>query len=131
MCSSRRGRSRRTGAAEELTEVDVRERWADISLYTASADAAAALGSRRSSTSFCRSTAATRGQRSALLAFNVGQGTQDIGFRSDIDILFTALPAHPVRLRVVDEHGEPTTAAFLVKDDAETDLSDGVEAPRA
>ena len=51
-----------------------------------------------------------RGQRSAVLGFNVGQGTQDIGFRNDIDVLFTSLPAHPVRVRVQDEHGRPATA---------------------
>jgi hypothetical protein len=33
------------------------------------------------------------GQRSAKIAFNVGQGTQDIGFRNDVMILFTAQPA--------------------------------------
>ena len=71
------------------------------------------------------------GQRSAVLAFNVGQGTQDIGFRNDIDVLFTAAPAHSVRLRVLDERGEPATAAFMVQRRRGADLPDSVEAPRA
>ena len=29
------------------------------------------------------------GQREAKISFNVGQGTQDLGFRSDVDVLFT------------------------------------------
>src|SRR5207248_11383198 len=33
------------------------------------------------------------GKREARLSFNVGQGTQDLGFRSDTDILFTTRPA--------------------------------------
>ena len=33
-------------------------------------------------------------------------------------MLFTAVPAHPLRLRVLDEHGQPATASFLVRDDA-------------
>ena len=33
------------------------------------------------------------GKREAKIAFNVGQGTQDLGFRNDVDILFTAEPA--------------------------------------
>lgn len=56
------------------------------------------------------------GPREAKLTFDVGQGTQDLGFRSDIDILFNAEPAFPVTLRVADEHGEPTTASFLFRD---------------
>ncbi len=57
------------------------------------------------------------GQRSALMGFSVGQGSQDIGFRNDIDVLFTARAAHPVRLQVRDELGAPTTAGFLIKDE--------------
>ena len=103
---------------KELTEVEVRERWADISLYTAS-PMRPRLSGLGVEYFILQIYSRDRGQRSALLAFNVGQGTQDIGFRNDVDILFTAAPAHPVRLRVVDERGEPTTAAFLVKDEAE------------
>ena len=99
----------------ELTETDVRERWADISFYTA-----APMRQRLSGLAveyvLLQIYSRDAGQRSAALAFNVGQGTQDIGFRGDIDILFNCKPAHPVRVRVVDERGEPTTAAFLIKD---------------
>ena len=56
------------------------------------------------------------GKREAKFSFNAGQGTQDIGFRSEVDILFTCRPAHEVALRVRDENGEPTTAAFLIRD---------------
>src|SRR5688572_10370012 len=56
------------------------------------------------------------GKREAKVAFNVGQGTQDIGFRNDADILFNARAARGVKLSVRDENGEPTTAAFLIKD---------------
>jgi hypothetical protein len=103
---------------KELTEVQVRERWADISLYTAS-PMRPRLSGLGVEYLILQIYSRDRGQRSALLAFNVGQGTQDIGFRNDVEILFTAAPAHPVRLHVVDERGEPTTAAFLVKDDTE------------
>jgi hypothetical protein len=57
-----------------------------------------------------------RGQRSATLSFNVGQGTQDIGFRNEMNVLFTALPAHPLRLLVRDETGVPAMAAFTIRD---------------
>jgi len=56
------------------------------------------------------------GKREAKFSFNVGQGTQDIGFRNEVDLLFTCRPAHEVTLRVRDEHGAPTTASFLIAD---------------
>ena len=37
-----------------------------------------------------------RGRREAQLSFNVGQGTQDIGFRNDVPILFNCLPSRAV-----------------------------------
>ena len=105
-------------APKELTEVQVRERWADISLYTGS-PMRPRLSGLGIEYLILQIYSRDRGQRSAVLAFNVGQGTQDIGFRNDIDVVFTAAPAHSVRLRVLDERGEPATAAFLVKDAAE------------
>ncbi len=57
------------------------------------------------------------GKREAKLGFHVGQGTQDIGFRSEVDVLFNCLPAHTVTLRVRDENDQPTTASFLVRDE--------------
>ena len=56
------------------------------------------------------------GKREAKISFNVGQGTQDIGFRNDVDILFNCLPSTDVILRVLDEHGKPATASFLIRD---------------
>src|SRR5213082_2007682 len=56
------------------------------------------------------------GQRSAKIAFNAGQGTQDIGFRNDVTIVFTALPARRITMRVKDEKGRPAMASFLIRD---------------
>src|SRR5215831_3807289 len=44
------------------------------------------------------------GKREAKLSFNVGQGTQDLGFRNDVDILFAAKPATEVTFRIKDEN---------------------------
>ena len=56
------------------------------------------------------------GRREAKLAFNVGQGTQDIGFRNAAPILFNCVPAVEVSLGIKDEAGDPTTAAFVIRD---------------
>jgi hypothetical protein len=58
------------------------------------------------------------GKRDARIGFNVGQGTQDIGFRNEVDILFTALPAREIKLRVRDENNKPTIASFTIRDTA-------------
>jgi hypothetical protein len=56
------------------------------------------------------------GHREAKISFNVGQGTQDLGFRSDVDVLFTCAQAVPVVLDVRDVDGRPVMASFLFRD---------------
>src|SRR5688572_16445261 len=58
------------------------------------------------------------GRREAKFMFNVGQGSQDIGFRNEVDILFAAQATREIKLRVRDEKGEPTVGAFLIRDRA-------------
>jgi hypothetical protein len=56
------------------------------------------------------------GQREATLAFDIGTGTQDIGFRGEVAVLFDCEPSVPVTLRVRDHDGSPTIASILIKD---------------
>ena len=58
------------------------------------------------------------GKRTAAISFNVGQGSQDIGFRNDVSILFECLPSKALTLNVLDEDAKPTTAAFVIRDKA-------------
>lgn len=57
-----------------------------------------------------------RGKREATLAFDVGQGTQDLGFRNELPVLFECRPAVRVRLDVLDDNGQPTTGQFVFRD---------------
>jgi hypothetical protein len=57
------------------------------------------------------------GKREAKLAFDVGQGSQDLGFRNEVDILFTINPSAKVTLRVLDFNDKPTTGSFLIRDE--------------
>lgn len=59
------------------------------------------------------------GQREAEIGFNVGQGTQDIGFRNTINILFDISPSVRVTFRVRDEDGSRAMASFLITDGIE------------
>ncbi|RUL84648.1 hypothetical protein TsocGM_20015 [Tautonia sociabilis] len=56
------------------------------------------------------------GPREAKLTFDVGQGTQDLGFRSDVDILFRCEPGVVVSFDVRDEDGSPVMGSFLIRD---------------
>ncbi|MBI4601894.1 MAG: exo-alpha-sialidase [Planctomycetes bacterium] len=60
--------------------------------------------------------ASEAGPREATLAFDVGQGTQDIGFRAEVPVLFDVKPAVRVRLAVLDERGRPTVGRFTFRD---------------
>ncbi len=56
------------------------------------------------------------GQREAKFSFDVGQGTQDLGFRGELDMLFACLSSQPITLRVFDEQNLPTIGAFVIRD---------------
>jgi len=56
------------------------------------------------------------GKREARIGFNVGQGTQDLGFRSEVNILFDCVPSTEVVFDVKDVDGSPTMASFVIKD---------------
>ena len=56
------------------------------------------------------------GRREAQLGFHVGQGTQDLGFRNTVPILFKSVPAIEVKLAIKDFDGTPTSAALTIRD---------------
>jgi hypothetical protein len=67
------------------------------------------------------------GQREADIGFNIGQGTQDIGFRNTIPILFTIAPSVTVTLHIKDDDGSPAMASFIITDGIERVISDTVK----
>ena len=56
------------------------------------------------------------GTREATIAFDVGEGTQDLGFRSEVPVLFSVRPAIPVKLSIHDSSDVPTTARLEFRD---------------
>jgi hypothetical protein len=56
------------------------------------------------------------GSREAEIGFNVGQGTQDIGFRNTTNILFDIKPSVAVTLHITDEDGSPAMASLTITD---------------
>ena len=76
----------------QLTARDSAERWADISL-SQRPPMRKRLSGLALEYAILEVYSRDAGQRSAKISFNVGQGSQDIGFRNDVTVLFTALPA--------------------------------------
>jgi hypothetical protein len=58
------------------------------------------------------------GRREATIGFDVGQGTQDLGFRGETPVLFNVRRAVPVRLSIRDHDGSPTAAGLTFRDGA-------------
>ncbi len=56
------------------------------------------------------------GKREATIGFDVGQGTQDLGFRAEVAPVFEVKPAIPVKLSIRDFDGKPTTGRFTFRD---------------
>jgi hypothetical protein len=96
---------------------DVRNRWLDLAMFD-QPPATYTLTGLGLEYRVIQLYSRDAGQREATVSFDVGQGTQDIGFRNDAAVLFTAEPARRITFAVRDEHARPTTAAFVVRDRA-------------
>lgn len=105
------------GKANLLSEADVSDRWMNATMFDdppMNADLSGLKVEYRIIQIYSRDA----GKREGHLAFNVGQGTQDIGFRNDAYVLFDCRPSVEVTLRVRDVDGKPTTGSFIIKDAA-------------
>jgi hypothetical protein len=58
------------------------------------------------------------GKREATIAFDIGQGTQDLGFRGETPVLFDIRPAIPVKVAIADHDGTPTVGRLTFRDKA-------------
>lgn len=56
------------------------------------------------------------GMRDVEIGFNVGQSTQDIGFRNTVNILFQIAPAVKLIFDVKDDDGTPVMGSFIITD---------------
>jgi hypothetical protein len=100
---------------QKISPQDVVQRWLDLSL-----DHDPPLAEQLSGLplEYCVIELFSRdhGQREAKLAFDVGQGTQDLGFRNEANILFDCEACAHVKLHVLDEDGQPTMGQFTFRD---------------
>lgn len=108
-----------TGAAEpaaKISDADVRDRFLDVSLHSAP-PLAPALSGLELEYRIVEILSRDAGKREGLFAFSVGQGTQDLGFRSEASVLFECVPSAPLVFDVVDDDGKtPVMASFVIRD---------------
>lgn len=94
---------------------DVPNRWMDIEVFNTQ-PLVAKLSGLAVEYRIVQIYSRDRGKREATIGFDVGQGTQDVGFRNEIPVLFECEPAVRVKLSVLDDDGQPTTAQFVFRD---------------
>jgi hypothetical protein len=99
-----------------ITQHKLEHRWLDVSMYDR-APLAERLSGLEVEYRIIELFSRDQGKREAKLLFDVGQGTQDLGFRNEANLLFECEPCVKVKLGVVDDNGAPTTAHFVFRDE--------------
>jgi hypothetical protein len=110
-----RGFSMDPRPVQTVTAADVADRWLDLQAFDAP-PMTPTLSGLPVEYRILHLYSRDAGRREATLSADVGQGSQDIGFRNEAPILFTVRPSVDVTLRVRDERGRPTVAAFVIRD---------------
>jgi hypothetical protein len=108
-----------TGSAspkQSIKPSEVPDRWLDVAVFDKQPlnESLSGLGLEyRVVSLFSRNV----GRQEAKLAFDVGQGTQELGFKNELNLLFNAEPSVEVVLEVLDFDGTPTTGQFTFRDE--------------
>jgi hypothetical protein len=100
---------------QTVSKADVAERWMDLAMYNGQ-PLNATLSGLPLEYRIVQIYSRDAGPREATLSFDAGQGTQDLGFRSDVNILLNCQPAVEVVLEVRDDDGKPTMGQFVIRD---------------
>ncbi len=101
--------------AVKLTAADVRDRWCDLSCHD-EPPLTKELSGLELEYRILQVYSRDAGRREAVVGCHVGPGTADLGFRSQVAILFEAERSIDLTLHVRDESGAPTTASFVFRD---------------
>jgi hypothetical protein len=109
--------SSQAGKVYNVSKDAPRDRWMDLAMYTGR-PLSPRLSGLEVEYRVLQVYSRDAGKRQANLSFSAGQGTQDLGFRSDVNVLFEAEASKEVTFRVKDVDGAPTMAGLTIKDKA-------------
>ena len=98
-----------------LAPAEVADRWLDVGFVT-SRPMTAPLTGLAVEYRLIKLYSRDAGPREARFRLSIGPGTEDLGFRGELDVLFACDPAVEVKLEVLDADGRPTTASFAFRD---------------
>jgi hypothetical protein len=107
--------SPQAGKVYNVSQDAPRDRWMDLAMY-AGRPIAKNLSGLEVEYRIVEIFSRDAGKRQANLTFSAGQGTQDLGFRSETSILFDAQPSREVTFDIKDENGKPAMAGLTIKD---------------
>ena len=110
-----KGSSGKADPPQSIKPSSVPDRWLDLELITSQPlvkDLSGLALEYRVMALYSREV----GKREGKLSFDVGQGTQDLEFRNDVNLLFQCEPAVEVVLEIRDYDGKPTTGQFVIRD---------------
>jgi hypothetical protein len=100
---------------QAITPEDVIDRWLDLEMFDAP-PLAPSLSGLRVEYRIIQLYSRDPGKKEAVLAFNAGPATEDIGFRSSVPIVFACQPASAARFRIRDADGSPVTCSIIITD---------------
>ncbi|QDU40337.1 hypothetical protein Mal4_46930 [Maioricimonas rarisocia] len=108
-------RQQQTELGKDQRDGETGERFLDVQMF-ASPPMASRLSGLEVEYAIALVSSAEAGRREATIAFDIGQGTQDLGFRGEVPVLFDVAPAIPVRLQICDFDGKSTVARLTFRD---------------
>src|SRR5262245_25716669 len=100
----------------KVTPEDINDRFLDVELFN-KPPMAENLSGLKVEYALALIHSSQSGKREAVFAFDIGQGTQDLGFRAETPVTFDIRPAIPVKVVVTDFDGKSTTGRFTFRDD--------------
>lgn len=105
------------GRNERAPDADAKivQRFAELEMYTAP-PMTAELSGLKVEYALALIYSSEAGKREITISFDIGQGTQDLGFRAEVPVLFEIKHAIPVSIKVSDVDGSPTVGRFTFKD---------------
>ncbi|MFN0200968.1 MAG: CehA/McbA family metallohydrolase [Bacteroidia bacterium] len=104
------------GRGTKVTKQQIEDRWLDLSLYTQS-PMSKALSGLETEYLIIQLYSRDEGKRAAKFRIDCGQATQDIGFRNEVNILFTCISSQKIKLNIKNENGVSSIASFVIKDE--------------
>ncbi|MEI7459845.1 MAG: CehA/McbA family metallohydrolase [Pirellula sp.] len=99
----------------KISQAEIRDRWCEVKMFNGR-PLRESLSGLELEYRIIQIYSRDNGKRAANISFDVGQGTQDVGFRSETSIVFNAAASVEVAFDIRDEDGQPATAGLTIRD---------------